>query len=416
MKAISPVKVLHVGLDFGNGKIPVGRLALRDRRIYFSYEPAFIEQGLEISPFMLPLKEGVTTFESSLFEGLPGVFNDSLPDGWGRLLFDRFTRSKGVLSDSLTPLDRLSAVGRFGLGALVYEPESESAIDGGLVDLDGIASKVQKVFEGASIEVLQELLSLNGSSAGARPKALIGVSKDRRHLIHGVNILEKEFEPWLVKFPNTLDGIDAGSIEYVYALMAKEAWLLMTDVNLFSAGVGPGYFATKRFDRDGKKHVHMHTAAGLLHADFRSPSLDYQDLLSLTFMLTRDFREVEKMYRLAVFNVLAHNRDDHAKNFSFIMDEKGEWRLSPSYDLSFSFGPGGGQSTTVMGEGRHPGVEDLLKLGLDAKLDEHHILEIIDRTRASLASWPELAKQYGVEKENLSLIAKQICPNHQGRI
>ena len=106
MKALSPVKVLHVGLDFDNGKIPVGRLALRDRHLYFSYEPAFIGQGLEISPFMLPLKEGVTTFESGLFEGLPGVFNDSLPDGWGRLLFDRFSRSKGVLPDSLTPLSR----------------------------------------------------------------------------------------------------------------------------------------------------------------------------------------------------------------------------------------------------------------------------------------------------------------------
>ncbi|MDD3904153.1 MAG: HipA domain-containing protein [Sphaerochaeta sp.] len=155
---------------------------------------------------------------------------------------------------------------------------------------------------------------------------------------------------------------------------------------------------------------------GVLHADFRSSSLDYQDLFSLTFMLTRDFREVEKMYRLAVFNVLSHNRDDHAKNFSFLMDEIGEWRLSPSYDLTFSFGPGGEQSTTVMGEGRHPGVEDLLKLGLDAKLDKHRMLEIIDRTQSALASWPELAKQYGVEKEKLSLIAKQICPNHQGRI
>ena len=185
------------------------------------------------------------------------------------------------------------------------------------MDLDGIASKVQKVFEGVSNEVLQEFLTLNGFSAGARPKALIGVSKDRMHLTHGVNTLEKEFEPWLVEFPNTLDGIDVGFIEYVYALMAKEAGLLMPDVHLFSTGVGPGYFATKRFDRDEKKPVHMHTAGGLLHADFRSPSLDYQDLLSLTFMLTRDFREVEKMYRLAVFNVLAHNRDDHAKNFPF---------------------------------------------------------------------------------------------------
>ncbi len=407
MKALFPTQVVNVGLDFGTGRIPVGRLALREHRIYFEYVPAFIEQGLEISPFMLPVQSGVTTFDSSLFEGLPGVFNDSLPDGWGRLLFDRFLLSKGVLSAEISPLDRLAWVGSHALGALVYEPESNTAIVQGPIDLDGVSSQIQKVLAGSSEAVLQELLALNGSSAGARPKALIDVSEDRGHIIHGGGNREEGFEPWLVKFPNTQDGIDAGSVEYVYALMAKVAGIQMPDVHLFPAKEGPGFFATRRFDCDGDKRFHMHTACGLLHADFRVPSLDYQDLLTLAFMLTRDIREVEKLYRLAVFNVLAHNRDDHAKNFSFLMDAQGQWKLSPAYDLTFSSGPGGEQSTMVMGEGRNPGVEHLIKLGLEVKIAKPRIAQIIDQTRSALAVWPDLARQYGVGQDKMHLIAKR---------
>ena len=408
MKALAPVPVIHVGLDFGKGRVPVGRLALRARRIYFAYEPSFLARSLEISPFMLPLKAGVTTFDNNLFEGLPGVFNDSLPDGWGRLLFDRSALSQGILPAEVSPLDRLASVGSHGLGALVYEPEVDREITQGPIQLDGIASQVQEVLQGTSTQVLQELLALNGSSAGARPKALIGVSEDRAHIIHGAGHLEAGFEPWLVKFPNSQDGLDAGAIEYVYALMSKDAGIVMPNVHLFAASEGPGYFATKRFDCDGANRFHMHTACGLLHADFRVPSLDYQDMLTLTFMLTRDIREVEKMYRLAVFNVFAHNRDDHAKNFSFLMDPQGVWKLSPAYDLTFSSGPGGAQSTMVMGEGRNPGIENLIDLGLEAKLSKSRITQILDQTRSALSSWTTLAKHYGVSEAKTHVIAKRI--------
>lgn len=283
----------------------------------------------------------------------------------------------------------------------MYEPEFSVEPTDTSLDLDSIAFQVQEVLKGTSSEVLQELLALNGSSAGARPKALIGVSENHELIIQG-------FEPWLVKFPNSLDGLDAGSIEYVYALIAKQAGIQMSEVLLFPAREGAGYFATKRFDCDTDTRFHMHTACGLLHADFRAPSLDYQNLLTLTSMLTRDTREVEKMYRLAVFNVLAHNRDDHSKNFSFLMDAAGRWKLSPVYDLTFSSGPGGEQNTMVMGEGRNPGVEHLIKLGLEAKLSKSRITEIIDQTQASLASWSFLARQHGVSEEMIQQIAKRI--------
>ena len=399
---------IRVGLDFGAGVHSVGRLAIRDRVIYFEYDDAFIQKGIQISPIRLPLQAGVMQLPGQPFEGLAGVFNDSLPDGWGRLLFDRMLRSQGVMPGSVSPLDRLAHVGLHGMGALVYEPDHSPAAPDEIIDLDHLAQQTEEVLQGTSEDVIKELLALNGSSAGARPKALIAVDKDHQHIYYGAKILDNGLESWLVKFPNALDGQDAGAIEYVYALMAKEAGVLMPDVHLYPTQKGPGYFAVKRFDCDGKKRLHMHTASGLLHSDFRVPSLDYEDLLNLTGALTKDIREVEKMYRLAVFNVLAHNRDDHAKNFSFLMDEKGEWKLAPAYDLTFSNGPNGEQSTMVMGEGRNPTLTHLVKLGLDAKLPKKLIDETIAQTRHALAQWGPLSKAYGVSKGSADLIANSI--------
>jgi len=407
----APVTEVKVGLDFGSEIQPVGRLAIRDRIIYFEYNEAFIQKSLEISPFRLPLRRGVIELPQRPFEGLAGVFSDSLPDGWGRLLLDRLLRSQGILPASISPLDRLAHVGLSGMGALVYEPDNSPADNQGLIDLDHLALQTEQVLQGSSEEVLKELLALNGSSAGARPKALIAVSSDRKQITYGTGQLQQGFEPWLVKFPNTQDGQDSGAIEYVYALMAKEAGVLMPDVHLFSSQKGAGYFAVKRFDRDGNKRLHMHTAGGLLHSDFRTPSLDYENLLNLTGALTKDIREVEKMYRLAVFNVLAHNRDDHAKNFSFLMDENGTWKLAPAYDLTFSSGMNAEQSTSVMGEGRNPKISHLTKLGQDAKLAKKLIEEIIDQTVNALDNWNELAQNHNVTKSNIRFVASAMNKN-----
>jgi len=213
-----------------------------------------------------------------------------------------------------------------------------------------------------------------------------------------------------VKNPPSVLEIDAGAIEYVYALMARNAGIDMPEVHLFPARHGAGYFAIQRFDRDGKQRLHMHTACGLLHSDFRTPSLDYEDMIALTSQLTRDMREVEKMFRLAVFNVLAHNRDDHAKNFTFLMNPEGEWHLSRAYDLTFSSGTGGEQSTLVMGEGRNPGITHLIKLGEAAKIAKPRIHEIIRQTQTALGQWPALAKEFGVSAANIKLVSGRIGP------
>lgn len=403
------IKEIKVGLNFGSGVQSVGRLAIRNGIIYFEFDEEFRQSNLEISPLKLPLQSGVVELPKDPFEGLAGVFNDSLPDGWGRLLFDRMLRSQGVSPSEVSPLDRLAYVGLNGMGALVYAPDQSPNDGSGIIDLDDLAAQTKGILEGESEEVINKLLALNGSSAGARPKALIGLDAERKNIVHGVNQLSDGFEHWIVKFPNTQDGNDSGAIEYVYALMASKAGIEMPDVHLFPSQKSNGYFSVKRFDRDGNKRLHMHTVSGLIHSNFRFPSLDYEDLLSLTGVLTKDIREVEKMFRLAVFNVMANNRDDHAKNFSFLMNEFGEWKLSPAYDLTFSNGPGGEQSTMVMGEGKNISSKHLIKLGLEAKLSKEFINDVFEQTHSALANWESLSKDFGVSDSNRELIQKSIA-------
>lgn len=404
---LKPVTVLTVYLNLAAEKHNVGRLAVQNRRIYFEYDAAFRATGLEISPFELPAEPGVIEGDMSLFGGLHGVFNDSLPDGWGRLLIDRQLRGHGIEPGVLTPLDRLAHVGQRGMGALLYEPDhSEHSSDGDL-DLDKLAEESFQVLEGESEDVFEELLTLNGSSSGARPKVMVGVNDDFTSVIHGVDNLKEGYTHWMVKFPSSVDPRDICAIEYAYSLMAKAARIQMMPTRLFPARKGAGYFGVQRFDRDGNKRIHMHTACGLLHADYRVPSLDYKDLLEATKVLTKDQREVEKMYRQAVFNVLAHNRDDHSKNFSFLMDNDGVWRVSPTYDLTFSSGPGGEHSTMVMGEGKAPHAEHLLELAKIVSIRDPQ--GIINQVQQAVSDWPKFATQSGVSKASMKRICKVIC-------
>lgn len=400
-----PVSTIKVGIDFASGPLDVGRLAIRDRIIYFEYERSFIERGLEISPLRLPLQPGLRRFDAALFDGLPGVFNDSLPDGWGRLLFDRALRVQGLTPAQASQLDRLTHVGASGMGALTYEPAIEADAGKDEIDLDRLAGQALDVLEGQADEVIGELLLLNASSAGARPKAMIGYNPETGAMTHGRSDLPEGFQPWLVKFPNAQDGKDAGAVEYVYALMARAAGIGMTETHLFPARRGAGFFATRRFDRIGERRLHAHTASGLLHADHRTPSLDYEDLIALTLRLTRDVRQAEKMFRLAAFNVLGHNRDDHAKNFTYLMDEAGNWSLAPAYDLTFSSGPGGEQTTMVKGEGKAPAGTHLLAVAKEAGLAAKDARAIIDQTREAFGQWPRLAREHGVTASSIRLIA-----------
>ncbi len=404
---MSGVREIRVRLDLEGEVHDVGLLALIEGRVYFEYATEFLQTGLQLSPFRLPLKDGAVFNADGMFEGLFGLFNDSLPDGWGRLLVDRHLRKNGVTPERITPLDRLSYTGLDGMGALDYIPDLSSSMYAAyddVIDLDRLDDDMRKVLEGSSEDVLKGLIALNGSSAGARPKALLQVSSDKKSLRYGEEGLLTGFEHWLLKFANSGDSRYGGNIEYAYSLMAKEAGLVVEKTHLFEGRSGKSYFGTRRFDREGDDRLHVHTLCGLVHSDFRIPSLDYDDLLSVTGALTKDVNEVEKAFRLACFNVLSHNRDDHEKNVSFTMDRTGIWKMTPAYDLTFSSGPNGWQSLTVMGEGVSPGIKELVRLAKSHDVKEYK--DIIDEVTAAVSIWSQFADQARVPQKEASLIEK----------
>ena len=400
-----PTELLTVYLDAGTRR-KVGRLAWRDRQILFEFDAAFIDSGIEISPIKLPLKAGVFTPTEMVFDGLFGVFNDSLPDGWGRLLLDRTVEKHGLRRGQLNALDRLTYVGQNGMGALSYEPDrSQIADDEKPLPLDRLAEESAIMLAGESEEVFEELLRLNGSSSGARPKIVAQVSADRKRVIHGQGQLKSGFEHWMIKFPSSQDARDIGRIEYAYSLMARDAGVEMPETHLFRTRKR-AYFGTKRFDRQGDRRIHMHSLSGLIHADHRHPSLDYDMILRVVMVLTKNVIEAEKAYALACFNVLAHNRDDHSKNFSFLLNEENAWTFAPAYDLTLSDGPAGEQSTMVMGEGRNPGVAHLQALGKKHGLKRAP--EILAQVQRAASHWQRHAEQSSLSAKSARQIEERI--------
>ncbi len=402
----TPTELLTIYLNTTD-RLKVGRLAKRNRQILFEYDPSFVSTSIEISPFKLPLKPGVSVCPDMIFDGLYGVFNDSLPDGWGRLLLDRTVEKYGVNRRQLTVLDRLAFVGEQGMGALTYEPARDHGPinDEGPLALDRLAEESAIMLAGENEEVFEELLRLNGSSAGARPKIVAQVSKDKRKIIHGQQNLQSGYAHWMIKFATSQDPRDIGAIEYAYSLMARDAGLDMPETHLFRTKKRV-YFGTKRFDRQGDRRVHVHSLSGLIHADHRTPSLDYDTLLRVTFLLTKNVVAVERAYALACFNVLAHNRDDHAKNFSFLMMNQHEWTLAPAYDLTFSYGPGGEQSTMVLGEGKSPGIAQLTALGKKHSLKRAS--EILAHVQSAIAKWMRHADKVGLSAKSAKTIGSVI--------
>jgi serine/threonine-protein kinase HipA len=371
-------------------RIKVGRLALERRNILFEYDPAFLSSRLELSPYHLRLTPDVIVGQPAVFDGLMGVFEDSLPDGWGRLLIDRRAAELGMSAASLTPLDRLTVVGARSMGALVYEPEI-AIDDPAFVKLSELAAQASLVVNEARGADLEQLIAIGGSPQGARPKVLVQLSPGGDVHFGARNILPG-FTAWLVKFPARQDDPHSASLEHAYFLMARAAGIDVPRTRLLGKTKRrPGYFAIERFDREGATRIHTHTLGGLLHLPHGYAALDYSDLLKVTRELTRDEAAVTEMFRRACFNVFAHNRDDHSRNFAFLMDETGAWRPSPAYDLTFAQGPGGEHTMLVAGQGRAPGIEHLTALA--ARVDVKNSPEIIHEVRAAIRRFKQFADQ-----------------------
>jgi len=408
---IAPGTALNVSLHWNDDDIqPVGRLAYRDRIAYLEYDEAFVRAGLNLSPVHHQTNSGLhRPYQTDVFEGLHGFFNDSLPDGWGRLLVDRRARQLGMEPATLTPLDRLACVGSKGIGALCYAPSIDVWEAGeNELDLDKLAADSRLILDGDVGDVLSILGRVGGSPGGARPKALIALS-DKDHAVHGTDGAPEGHDHFLVKFPGHDDPEDIAAIEMAYAMMAKEAGVRMPETRLLDGRNGRRYFATRRFDWDGTRGVHVHSASGLLYSDFRIPALDYKDLILLTRLVTRDQRQCKAMFTLAVFNVLAHNRDDHARQFSFIMERDGSWRMAPAYDLTWSPGPGGEHSSTVLGHGKGITRAHLIELGKKADMKERDASRVIERVEGALSKWNPLSGECDVSRASANLIAAALA-------
>lgn len=342
--------------------ILVGTLAKTpDRVVAFEYDSDWLNNGFSISPFSLPLIKKVFIPKYDPFGGLFGVFNDSLPDGWGRLLVDRLFLKNKINPVEIDNLNRLAVVQKSGMGALTYKPEHRFESENNISDYDILARECSKILESQNSENLDELFQLGGSSGGARPKILTSINN----------------EDWIIKFPSSSDPKNIGEKEYQYSLCAKDCGISITETRLFPSKICSGYFGIKRFDRKNGKKVHMVSVSGLLETSHRLPNLDYNILMKLTLELTRNYQDVEQLFRLMCFNVFAHNKDDHSKNFSFLYDDtKNEWHLSPAYDLTYSFSFNGEHATTINGEGKNPTLEDILAIAKNIGLKEKFAKDI----------------------------------------
>jgi len=385
----------------------VGELVLSEQKIYFRYHPDFLRTGLNLSPIKLPFNGEIKTQGKDPFDGLFGVFNDSLPDGWGRLLLERTLSSKGINIASITPLDRLAYVGARGMGALAYKPEivSDSHLSRQL-ELDSIVEEMNHILKGNSSDIIEELFMMGGSSGGARPKIFVAYNPDTNEIINGVDSLAEGFEDWMIKFPSTSDMPEIARIEYAYHLMAVHAGIEMSECKLFEGKSGRAYFGTRRFDRIKNKRLHVHTASGLMHDNYRASTLDYGHLMDCAFKLEKHVKAYEKVFRLAAFNVFAHNRDDHSKNFSFLMNGNGHWTFAPAYDLTFSYSSYGFHSTMIAGESQNPGKKHLMKLAQHFGLKNGD--SIIEEVQNAVAKWDILAIESGVSIGNVKKIKSNL--------
>ncbi len=390
--------------------LTVGRLAEQDRRIYFEYDDAFLDTGLSLSPFHLPFEPGLFEHRDHAFGLLPGLFDDSLPDGWGLLLMDRHFRSLGLNLAAISPLDRLSWLGTRTMGALTYHPPADREdADACVFDLHDLARHSQDILAGAAVDVLPELLRAGGSPGGARPKVLVGYNPDTGEVRSGEDDLPDGFEHWIVKFTSKTDSADTGAIELAYSLMARDAGIDIPPTRLFETRAGQNFFGVQRFDRAGNRRHHVHTFGNLIQSNFRIPSADYADLLKTTSLLTRNHRDVLRAFRLMVFNVLAHNRDDHVKNFAFRLDDTtGDWSLTPAYDLLYTHGPGGEHTMTLAGEGKNPGLPQVFHLAEQAGLSKNEVATVIDDVRVAVGRWSDHAARAGVTKESAREIASSL--------
>ncbi|MDC9575483.1 type II toxin-antitoxin system HipA family toxin [Pseudoalteromonas sp. GABNS16A] len=412
-----PVRKLTVTRTLATGQaVTVGVLAQNRQGVFFQYDADYLGRFGNLSPFGLKATTELQLAPKRPHSGLHGLFGDSLPDGWGSLLQDRVFRQHGILPAQITAMDRLAFVGASGMGALSFSPTSEYRLAStGDIDLAKLGLEAQAFFDGQTEEVLADLVAA-GSSGGARPKAQFYISPDEPDRCR--TVARPGDEAWLVKFTsrNLPLGHEEGLCEAVYLHLAGKLGLEPPEWRLFEAPEQSGaraWLGVKRFhwvshpQKAGR--LHTNSACGLLDADFRTPSLDYEDLLKASRHLCRSPAVGKLQFRRAMFNLFACNQDDHSKNWAFLQDDAGEWVPAPFYDVTFSPHPYQEHATAYAGFGKNPPLKAIQGLAARAGYAKWELArKDIDGIVDALADFAAVARDFGVDRGTAELIGRQL--------
>lgn len=381
--------------------------------IRFQYDPEFPGHDLPISPIVMPYNPSKVFgyHESMAFKGMPGIFQDSIPEGFGlRMMLEHYREKFGAVFN-LTPLQKLAFIGNNGIGAIEYEPaENDSSSSERFVELNEISASIKKFIEGSPDSVLKEL-SATPSPNGARPKTNIFWDRSNNRMKTGREITVSGFEPWIVKFFEKENELTM--IEYVYMSLAKDIGLDVPEITLMDIA-GEPHFMTKRFDRADGNKLHQASLSGLTNKDYMEQNIiSYEEYLRITRMVTMNHTNVKEAFKRMVFNVVGVNCDDHIKNFSFLMDDTGTWKISPAYDLIYSNGLAtyGEHKMSINGKNKEIDLNDIAQCGYSGGLDETFMKESIANIVENFASIGNRLKEIGVSHIMRSEIEKSVAIN-----
>lgn len=405
---------------------PVGTVSW-DRRYdiaRFEYAPEFVRKGIEPSPLVMPVREGrVYSFGDlgrATFKGLPGMLADSLPDTYGRALFDKWLALTGRTSGNA--IETLCFLGKRCMGALEFEPAIDMAGTDVRIEIDALVNVAREALADKSDfcvniaddrkAAIAEILRLGTSAGGQRAKAIIAYNKETGEIRSGQVEAPDGFDYYIIK----LDGVSAtagfretanyGRLEYSFSRLVQACGIDMTECSLIEEN-GRAHFLTKRFDRVNGEKVHMQTLCGIAHFDYRLlRAYSYEQAFAVMRGLRLTYKEAQEMFRRMVFNVVVRNQDDHTKNISFLMDRNGKWHLSPAYDMGYAYNPDGDWTSAhqMSVNGKFSGIakDDLLECA--SRNNIRNAGQIIDEVCQAAAGWPELARECGVPQKIIDAI------------
>ncbi|WP_438862584.1 type II toxin-antitoxin system HipA family toxin [Neptunicella sp.] len=418
-----------VNVSYANQRVGAVSFDKQSGYAAFQYTADFIKSGIQLSPLKMPLSKRIYTFpeiDYAAFKGLPGLIADSLPDDFGNAVLNAWVARQGKSPDQISPLQRLQYTGKRGMGALEYTPATQikNLNASQQIEIESLVAIAQEILNerqqfqvsltnqgSEDKQAMMELLSVGMSAGGARPKAVLAFNHDFSQVRSGQTTIPEGFKHYLMKFDGVSehhqgqetfgDPMGFGSMEYVYSLMANQCGIQMMPCHLIEEG-SRRHFITQRFDRIGNKKVHIQTLNGLAHVSYKQPGIfSYAELFGIARQLKLSAKDAEQLFKRMVFNVVARNHDDHAKNFAFLLDNQHQWQLSPAYDLAYSYKPGSkwvnSHWMTLNGKRDNFNREDFYHFEkLSPIFSKAKINQIIDSTIEHLSHWPTLAKQHEV--------------------